>query len=140
MSMTEVRSYFRSRCLAVGLKEHNDAFNDENIPSTYIDNSFHVLLNSFSGRKLNQTDQEIDCAVTVSFWVKGFRNPTSGLDSAVSKSETLLKEVLKNYNRLGQCLKNVVFNNVAYTALSEDNDNAIKVTMSFTALTSILIV
>lgn len=139
MSMTLVRSYFRSRCLAVGLKEHTDAFNDENIPSTYLDNSFHVLLNDFSGVKLNQSTQEINCDVTVSFWVKGFRNPTAGLDSAVSKSETLLKEVLKNSNRLGQCLKNVVFNNVSYEALSDDNDNAIKVTMSFTAFTDILI-
>lgn len=135
MSLSSVRSYFRSRCLAVGLKEHADAFNEENIASTYLDNSFHVMLNGFSGIKLNQNDQEVRCGVIVSFWIKGFRNPTEGLDRAVSKSELLIKETLKNSNRLGQCLKNVVFLDVAYAALSEDNDNAIKVTLNFEALT-----
>lgn len=137
MSMTLVRSYFIARCKAVGLKEHKDAFNDENVPGTYIDGAFHVLLDSFSGVKLNQSDQEINCAVAVSFWIKGFRQPTEGLDRAVAKSETLLKEVLKNSNRLGQCLKNVVFDSVDYSALNASNDNAIKVTMNFTAFTSI---
>lgn len=139
MSLTLVRAYFRSRCLAVGLKEHDDAFNEDNVASTTLDNSFHVLLNGFTGRKLNQSDQEIECAVIVTFWVKGFRKPTDGLDRAVSKSELLLKESLKNSNRLGQSIKNVVFNNVSYTALSEDNDNSVKVTMNFTALISLAI-
>lgn len=139
MSMTLVRSYFKARCLTVGMKEHNDAFNEDNVASTVIDNSFHVLLSGFNGRKLNQNDQEIECSVTVTFWVKGFKKPTEGLDRAVSKSEVLLKETLKNSNRLGQCLKNVVFNSVNYSALSEDNDNAVKVTMNFTAFTSLVI-
>lgn len=133
MSFESVRPYFAARCTAVGLKEHKDAFNDENIPSTYLDGSFHVLLNGFDGIKLNQNDQESRCKVAVSFWLKGFRTPSEGLDRAVAKSELLLKETLKNSNRLGQCIKNVVFNDVSYSALSDDNDNAIKVTMNFTA-------
>ena len=140
MSMTLVKPYFKARCIAVGLKEHKDAFNQENIPSTYLDNTFHVLLGDFSGIKLNQSDQEINCSVSVSFWIKGFKTPSEGLDRAVSKSEQLLKETLKNSNRLGQCLKNIVFNDVSYTALSDDNDNAIKCTMNFTAFTSIGII
>jgi len=139
MSMVLVRPYFIARAKAVGLKEHLDAFNEENVASTTVNNSFHVLLSSFAGRKLNQHDQEIDCGVTLTFWIKGYRKPIEALDAAVQKSETLLKEVVKNSNRLGQCLKNVVFNNVSYEPLSEDNDNAIKVTMTFTAFTSILI-
>lgn len=137
MSMTAVRSYFRSRCLAVSLKEHLDAFNDENIASNYLDQAFHVSLSGFSGIKLNQHAQEINCDVAVKFWLKGFRTPLTALDTAVQKSETLLKEVLKNSNRLGQSVKNVVFNNVSYEPLSEDNDNAIKVTMNFTAYVAV---
>lgn len=139
MSMTLVRSYFKARCFALGMKEHDDAFNEDNVPSTVINNSFHVLLQSFSGRKLNQSDQELDCPVTLTFWVKGYKKPTEGLDQAVSKSELVLKEVLKNSNRLGQCLKNVVFNDVSYEALNLNNDNIVKVTMTFTAFTSLAI-
>lgn len=137
MSLSAVKNYFRLRCQAIGLKEHVDAFNEENIPSTYLDNSFHIMLNGFDGIKLNQNDQEVRCKVIVSFWIKGFRTPSEGLDRAVSKSELLIKETLKNSNRLGQCLKNVVFNDVVYSALSEDNDNAVKVTLNFEALTII---
>lgn len=137
MSMTLVRSYFVDRAKAVGLKEHKDAFNLDNNPSTYIDYSFHVLSGPFSGVKLNQSDQEIECNVLLTFWVKGYRNPIDGFDRAVTKSEELLKEVLKNSNRLGQCLKNVVFVDSSYEALTDDNDNAIKVSMTFTAFTSL---
>jgi hypothetical protein len=139
MSMTLVKAYFAARCRAVGLSEHTDGFNEENIAASNIDNSFHILLGSFSGRKLNQSDQEIDCPVIVSFWVKGFADPAEGIDRAVQLGETLLKETLKNSNRLGQCLKNVTFSSMSVEPLSTDNDNAIKVSMSFTAFTSLLI-
>jgi len=139
MSLTLVKPYFVARAKAVGLKEHVDYVNEDNIPKTLVDGSFHVLLDQFSGVKLNQTDQEINCSVELKFWIKGFRNPYDGLDRAVAKSELVLKEVLKNSNRLGQCLKNVVFNDVKYDTISKDNDNVIRVTMTFTAFTSILI-
>jgi hypothetical protein len=137
--MTLVKSYFKARCEAVGLSEHSDGFNEENIAASTIDNTFHVLLGQFSGRKLNQSDQEIDCPVVVSFWVKGFRDPAEGIDRAVQLGEDLLKETLKNSNRLGQCLKNVTFSSMNVEPLSTDNDNAIKVVMNFTAFTSLLI-
>jgi hypothetical protein len=140
MSMTAVRSYFKSRCLAVGMKEHDDGFNEDNVASTVLDNSFHILLGNFSGRKLNQSDQEMDCSVTVSFWVKGFRKPNEGIDKAVLKSEALLKETLKNSNRLGQSIKNISLGGVSFSALSDDNDNAVKCTMSFTALITLAII
>jgi hypothetical protein len=140
MSMTAVRSYFKARCIALGMKEHDDGFNEDNVASTVLDNSFHVLLGNFSGRKLNQSDQEMDCPVTVTFWVKGFRRPVEGLDKAILKSELLVKETLKNSNRLGQSIKNVTLGSVNFAALSDDNDNAVKVTLSFTALISLAII
>src|SRR5574343_1265873 len=139
MSLTLVKPYFIARCEAKGLTEHHDGFNEENIAASNLDRAFHILLGTFSGRKLNQTDQEIDCPVTVSFFIKGFRDPASAIDEAVQLEEDLLKEILKNSNRLGQCLKNVVFNSSSREALSGDNDNAVKVIMNFTAFTSILI-
>jgi hypothetical protein len=139
MSLTLVKPYFAARAKAVGMKEHIDYVNEDNIPQNLVDGSFHVLLDQFNGIKLNQTDQEINCGVVLTFWLKGYRNPYDGLDRAVAKSELLLKEVLKNSNRLGQCLKNVVFNNVKYSTIASDNDNTIKCTMHFTAFTSLLI-
>lgn len=134
MSLAYVRYYFRQRCLAVGLKEHSDAFNEENVPSTYLDQAFHVTLDRFSGIKLNQNDQEMKCTVKTTFWIKGFKKPTDGLDRAVSKSDLLIKEILKPSNRLSQNIKNIVIGDVVYEALSDDNDNAIKVVIDFSAI------
>jgi hypothetical protein len=139
MSITLVRSYFVDRCKTVGLTEHRDAFNDENVALSLLNEKFFVRLNTFNGIKLNQTDQEINCDVEVVFWLKGGIDPVSGLDKAVIKAENLLKEALKHSNRLGQCIKNVVFNSVSFDRLAESNDNTVKVTANFTAFTSIAI-
>jgi hypothetical protein len=132
-SLIDVKKYFRQRCLAIGLHEHKDAFFDENIASTVVDNSFHVLISGFNGVKLNQNDQEMSCRCLVSFWIKGFKNPSEGLDKAVAKSEFLIKEVLKPSNRFGQSIKNVSLGAINYAQMSESNDNSIKVTIEFTS-------
>lgn len=139
MSITLVKPYFNSRCKAVGLKQHPDAFNEGDIPNTTIDNTFHVLITQFNGLKMNQSDQEINCGVSVHFWINGKRDPDAAIDRAVQKGELLLKETLKNSNRLGQCLKNVVFLSMSVEPFSKNDDNIIKVTMTFNALTSLLI-
>lgn len=139
MSVTSVKSYFRARCIASGLTEHTDGFNEANVAFTVIDKAFHILLGTFSGRKLNQNDQEIDCPVTVSFWINGYNDPADGIDRAVQLAETLIKETLKNSNRLGQSIKNVVFNTMSLEPLDGSTDNTVKVTISFTALVSMAI-
>lgn len=132
MGLTAVKPYYVARAKAIGLSEHSDAFNDENIASTLLGDKFHVKLGAFSGTKLNQADQEVTCPVTVTIFVKGYANPSDALDKAVLKTDLLVKECLKNSNRLGTLIKNVRFDTAVPEALAVSNDNAVKVTISFT--------
>ena len=52
MSLILVKPYFEARCEAVGLDKHRDGFNEENVGSTRLDLSYHVLLGQFNGIKL----------------------------------------------------------------------------------------
>lgn len=138
--MILIRKYFVDRCKAIGLTEWTDAFNYENIPSNLINYSFFIESPVFEGVKaISNYDQEINCRVEVKFFIKGYRTPKEAMDKAIEKSEALLKEVLKPTNRLGQCLKNVVFNSVNVEPFAGSNDNLIMVTASFTAFTSLKI-
>lgn len=140
MSMTLVRKYFVDRCKALSLTEHKEPFTDDNIPMTLTSKAFQVTLGEFVGVKpINNRDQEMTCPVTVNIYVKGFSNPTDGVDLAIANAEKLMKECLSAKNRLGTCVKNVILNSVLPEALSSTNDNVIRVKLGFSVFTSILI-
>jgi len=137
MSFALVRPYFRARCKVVGLTEHVDAFNNDNIPSTIIDKAFHLGAPGGSSRKLNQNDHEFDIDFEFSVYFKGYRNPSEGLDRAIETIETLVKEIEKPSNRLGTCLKNVVTQSINFESLADSNDNAIRARISCNIVTSL---
>lgn len=137
MSLTLIKPYFKARAKAVDLKELldvQDLFDIENIPSSLVDYGFVVLFSSASGRKLNQNTQEISVPVDVVFYVKGFRYPNEGFDKAVLKAEALIKETEAPTNRLGQCIKNVSLSQINFEQFSIDNDNLIRVRVSFESI------
>lgn len=134
MSFEVVRPYFKTRCENVGLVEHDDAFNLDNIPDSILDDSFHVAFNSFLGVKSNQNDQEVSVPVTVVFYKKGFRYPNEGVDSALIKAEALIKEVQSPTNRLGTTIKNVTTVDGNIEPISLANDNIIRVRIVFNVI------
>jgi hypothetical protein len=135
MSLASLRPYIRARCKAVGLSEWADGFNFENIPSNIIDKSFHMEMGTASGERLNMADQEISYPVTVRIFVKGFRQPAQGIDSATALVDSLIKEVCKAGNRATQAtIKNVFFDSMALTAVSQTNDNLVVASVTFRAL------
>lgn len=131
MSLLDIRPYFKSRCEAVGLKQHMDVFNLDNIPSTFIDYSYHISVPKFDGIKLNQNDQEIQSNIIVSFFIKGHRSVTDAIDKSISKTNDLIVEVEKPQNRLGVNLKNVTLVSVNYDPVGSTNDNIIKTSIEF---------
>lgn len=137
MSITAVKSYFRSRCTAVGLKEWKDGFAFDNIPSNIIDKSYHLEIGPAVGVSLNQNDQEINCQIIVRIFVKGFRDPASGIDTALSLTENLLEQSLAANNRLTQTsgIKQVTFENVNFEPPQGNNDNLIIASVQFRVLT-----
>lgn len=131
MSMTAVRSYFRARAASQSWKEWPDPFGDDNIPSSVIDQGFHLPPFTTGVGRQNQADVEFPVTQQVVYFKKGFRDVASGLDSAISASETYIKSCLKASNRLtGSGLKNVKLAGVNIGQLG-NNQALIRVTMSF---------
>lgn len=137
MSLEVVRPYFRARCEAVGMTEHESSFDVDNIPDTIIDDTFFIGFNSFNGTKANQNDQEISIPVTIIFFKNGYRYSHEGIDNALVKVEALIKEVQKPMNRLGTVIKNVTSGSCLIEPITQTNDNTIKVSMIFNVIMSL---
>jgi hypothetical protein len=133
MSLKASRGYLRERGEALGLREWKDVFNFENIPANIVDRAFHIESNQAVGVKLNQADQELNFSHTVRIFVKGFRNPASGIDLAISLADDFIKECVSAPNRLTQTsgIKNVIFENASFDADSASNDNLIVASLTF---------
>lgn len=134
MSYSEVKPYFRARIRTVDseLTEWSDGFNFENIPSTNLDGAYHIEWGPFANVKQNQDCLDTSGTATIRIFSKGFRDPQSGIDSAISKGESIIKECLKASNRaLQPGIKNVKLLNFAVDPLAASNDNSIRTTISF---------
>src|SRR5690606_922977 len=109
------------------------AFSDDNIPSTIIDRSYHLLLGESSNIKQNQDLIEVLQPVSVKLYIKGFRDTSEGRDRAVQYQEAAIKEALET-DRRGAAytgIKNVLYQGGGLTELSTDNDNLIRITLNF---------
>lgn len=137
MSMTACKAYFRTQANAIGLKEWKDGFSFSNIPSNIIDKSYHLESGPGVGVKLNQNDQEINFQMIVRIFVKGFRDPASGIDTAIALTEDLLEQALDPATRLTQTtgIKQVTFESVNFEPPIGDNDNLVIASVQFRVLT-----
>lgn len=139
MSLTAVRTYFRTRLNSLGYSEWDDGFNYENIPENIIDKAYHI--ENFEGEKvsLNQTDLEIDMKVVTRVYFKGFRTIKEALDMADEKIETILVEVLKPTNRLTGTsgLRDIQLDGFVKLPLAESNDNTILIEITWKAQVNI---
>lgn len=123
---------------ALLFKEHKDAFNYENIPSTIINKSYHIETPT-GGRRGTYTNQsqelEHDCVIRVFF--KGYRYPATAIDEAMTNYNTILATVLSSSNRLNAGIKNIYLNDVSIKPFGATNDNLVLLEITFTCLMEI---
>ncbi len=133
MSLTKVVPYFRTVMTTLGHKEWKDALDDTNIPSTILNRAFHIMPTEASSLKQNQDAIEIEQAVAVKLYVKGFSNTAAGRDLAMQYQEDVIRSALTDSTRaqLYPGLKNVKFSGSNLTELSANNNDVIRVTMNF---------
>lgn len=134
MSLSLIRAYFRQHMITLGFKEWKDAFNFENIPSTILNNSFHIESFSTRGVKLNQNDQEILSSIAIRLFKKGYRDPAQGVDLVIVDQESILLEILAHTNRIGGGIKTIKYIGSQIEQLNTDNDNAIMLKLDFECL------
>jgi hypothetical protein len=136
MSLAAPVTYFRTVMNALSHKEHKDAFNDENIPSTALHRSYHLYLEQASIVNQNQSVIEVLQPIRVRLFVKGYRDPWTGRETALGYADSILKSALAPTRRHTQTsgIKNVTFISGQPTELSIDNDNVIQMELNFNCL------
>jgi len=132
MSLRNIYPYFRVRFKALGYEEWPDAFNRDNIPSTIINKSFHILTPNILGGTINQNHQNTSTTVSIQFVIKGYKEPTEAKEKAMWEIEKIVKSVCKIANRTSTLL-NVVFQGAVMNPLNSTDDNQVLVDMEFTA-------
>ena len=133
MSITNVVPYFRTVMNSLGHREWTDAFNDDDIPRTVLDRSYHIELGALANDKQNQDLIEVVQSVAVKLYVKGFRNTADGRDKSAQYMDAIIKKALEDDRRAQSYagVKNVRLVGGDIGELSTDNDNAMRVTINF---------
>lgn len=134
MSLTNVKPYFRTVLKELGHREWKDAFNDENIPGTVLNRSYHLKLGDSSPIGTQDSNLiKISQPITIKLYVKGYRNVNEGVDTAVEYAEAIIKKALGDVRRSTSYtgIMNVTFGGKTQNELSTDNDNVIKVELNF---------
>lgn len=131
--MTTIRPYVRARCNELNLREWKDGFAFDNIPRNLINRSYHIESNLVDGIKLNQNEQELSHIVNLRVFLKGYRDPASGIDDVILLSENVIKQMLDTSVRVAQTggIKNVYFDGMVIEPIDEENDNFIISNMTF---------
>lgn len=134
MSFTTIKPYFQARMQAVGggLKEWEDAFNIENIPSNVLDKAWHIAFESSNYRGTAHTCLTFSAPVKLSVCFKGYRNPQEAVDTAWVFADAIVKECCASIPRLNQpSIKNVLPNTVNIRSLAATNDNVAVLELGF---------
>lgn len=138
MSVQNIKPYFRARMLALGYdNEHEEAFDTTEIPSTRIDNAFHILLGNLTGLSNNQNHQEILVPVGLQMFFKAYRVEEDGRLLAMSVMENIIKECCTASNRVTQAsdgIKDVRFLSGEAVPMDASQDNITLLQMEFEVL------
>lgn len=135
MALTDIRVYFRTQMEALGYVEWRDGFNADNIPSTLLDNSFHIESGDVTPTVSSHQVHEFDCPVTIRIFMKGFLDPVSAIDDSYASVETIYSGLLLPSNRLGTTVQDIIPTSVRVSPLTLQNDNAVLVEIDFNAKT-----
>lgn len=132
MSLSNVKTYFRSRLDGLAYSEWKDGFAFDNIPETILDRAYHVFIESISGGPINHTHQDTESEVVVRLFYRGYRDVSTAIDESISGVEAIIADVCKVANRTSVLL-NVVFSGAEFSPLNDENDNSVFVEMRFSA-------
>jgi hypothetical protein len=132
MSLSDVRPYFRTQLDSLAFTEWEDAFQDDNIPSTLMDRAYFQSLVGVTGTETGATHLEMTATVEVRCYFKGYREPAVALDEAIDRSEEVIKACCNTLNQAGTGIKGVYLVSLGLEPLNLDtNDNVVRAVMVF---------
>lgn len=134
MSLSQVRPFFRDRLESLGLSEHDQPFEPNEIGASITDDSFHIEIGAIASLPANQLVYNFSVPVTVRLYKTGYSNLNDAYDEILGLADTVLADFLQPSVRLaGTPIKDIVPNTVQPTPLAPSNDNVIILELAFTA-------
>lgn len=130
--ISEVRSFIRSRVLEEdsAFKEWKDGFNSENIPSSILNKSYHVLISNPSNIVTENCLVDDNISAEVKLYFKGGKNIQDALDNAMETAYNI-KLRSSNPSNYTDVIKYVSVDSVIPDPLPT-NDNSILITLNYT--------
>jgi hypothetical protein len=132
MSLAVVRPFFRTEMKALGYKEHDDAFNVENIPNNILEKGFHLDTESVGGSTSQQLVHPFTYNLKVRAFKKCYKNTVECLDNADLIADEVYGAVLSPSSRYGVAIKDIVPDGYTPTIYDDSNDNILVVEFNFT--------
>ena len=135
MAFSDILPYFRTRMESLGFeREHEDAFNIDNVGSYLEDQTFHLEVGSFSAGAVDHQCQQVDCPVTLRIFEDGKTDPWTKRDEAISSGQTIVEDIANHSNATSAALQNVIFNGMSMEPTDVSNDNSFILVLEFTAI------
>ena len=137
MALESVKGYIRSRLLVLGFAEWCDGFNNENIPGTLLDNSWHLEFGRGQNAVQNQQPLQVRWPFILRIYKANTRDPRTLIDDMIVSMDAIIVDLLTASNRLayaGGALKNLSLDSFRIEPLAESNDNGVIGIMEFSAL------
>ncbi len=134
-----VRPYFRARMDSLGYREWADQFEIDNVPETIADKSYHIKSRIIDANSQSMQPLVCDQEAVLTVIFRGFTSVMLAEDAAHVGLDTIVKDLLKPSNRLSGTdgLRNVTFRRAEIDAINLENDNSIKLTITFNCLTAV---
>lgn len=127
MALTKPLNYIRTQMNLLSYNEWEDSFNVENIPSSILDEAYHVEVGLITSQAANHHAHQFTFPVILRVFLKGYLNPKAAVDDALARGDDILESLLLPANRLGQAqdIKDVIPSSIQVLPLSATNDNAV---------------
>ena len=133
MNFVTIENYFKARIKEVEpkFKEHDDAFNTDNIGASKFNFAYHIGFGDMACSPLNQQFTTDVLAIEVELFMKGNRDQRDAMLQAYETSNNFRLNCMKpDFAMTGELIKNVVCTNIK-SAPMPGNDNTIKMSCSF---------
>lgn len=137
MILKEVRTTIRDRIIGLGFVEWDKSFDDQDIPETLLENSFHVAVTGGSGNGINQAVLDIENDVVLTLWKKGFRNPVEAMDAGLETLQGVLCDLLGPVIRTLPAFRKINMSSYQLEPISSDNESVCKIIINLSVVVAV---
>lgn len=132
MNLSQARTYIKNQIALhdSSLKEWKDTFNRDNVPSSMVDNHYHISFGSLtSAQRENYVEDNWTTVVTI--WKRGFTNPVNAFDAIMDTANCIRMSIIQPEADTLENILSVESVSIEPEPIDDTNDNIIMVSLEF---------